>query len=221
VSRRAAGEPVAYLLGHKEFHGLNLAVNPATLVPRPDTETLVEWALDCLKGHRNARVLDLGTGSGCIALALKAARPDCELTAVDRSLEALAVARANGERLGLAVEWLQGSWLAPLVGRQFDLIVSNPPYIASADPHLDALRHEPLSALASGADGLDDLRALCAAAPQHLSPGAWLLFEHGFDQADAVAGLLRQAGLEAVDHRLDLAGHRRCSGGRRPLLTKN
>ncbi|MBB5203344.1 release factor glutamine methyltransferase [Inhella inkyongensis] len=215
VSRRAAGEPVAYLLGHKEFHGLNLAVSPATLVPRPDTETLVDWALEVLAPQTQARVLDLGTGSGCIALALKAARPNWSVFAVDRSPEALAVARANGERLGLAVNWLQGSWLEPVAGQQFDLIVSNPPYIASADPHLEALRHEPLSALASGADGLEDLRQLAQAAPPHLPPGGWLLFEHGYDQADAVAALLTQAGLENVSHRQDLAGHRRCTGGRR------
>ena len=215
VSRRATGEPVAYLLGHKEFHGLNLTVSPATLVPRPDTETLVDWALEVLGTQPEARVLDLGTGSGCIALALKAARPGWHVTAVDRSPAALAVARANGERLGLAVNWLQGSWLEPVTGQPFDLIVSNPPYIASADPHLEALRHEPLSALAAGADGLDDLRALAQAAPPHLRPGAWLLFEHGHDQADAVAALLAQAGLGEIAHRRDLGGHRRCTGGRR------
>lgn len=214
LTQRADEVPLAYLVGHKEFHGLQLAVDPATLVPRPDTETLVEWALESLPPHAGLRVLDLGTGSGCIALALKAERPQWQVSAVDRSAAALATARGNGERLGLAVEWLEGSWFAPLAGRRFDLIVSNPPYIATADPHLAALRHEPLSALASGADGLDDLRALIAAAPAHLQAGAALLFEHGHDQADTVAELLRSHGFQGVAHRQDLAGHRRCTGGR-------
>ena len=212
LRQRADGVPLAYLVGHQEFHGLDLRVSPATLVPRPDTETLVDWALELLPPDRPASVLDLGTGSGCIALALKAARPACALCAVDRSADALAVAFANGERLGLAVAWLHGSWFAPLGSRRFDLIVSNPPYIASADPHLPALRHEPLSALTAGVDGLDDLRHLVAQAAQHLNPGGWLLLEHGFDQADAVADLLRQAGFAAPQHRTDLGGHRRCTG---------
>lgn len=214
LAQRADDMPLAYLVGHKEFHGLQLAVGPATLVPRPDTETLVEWALDALPADAGLSVLDLGTGSGCIALALKAARPQWQVCAVDRSAEALAVARGNGERLGLALECLQGSWFEPLSGRCFDLIVSNPPYIAAADSHLAALRHEPRSALVSGADGLDDLRALIAAAPVHLKPGAALLLEHGHDQADAVAALLRDQGFHGISHRLDLGGHRRCTGGR-------
>ncbi|MBH9575972.1 peptide chain release factor N(5)-glutamine methyltransferase [Inhella proteolytica] len=214
LQQRADEVPLAYLTGQKEFHGLELNVNRATLVPRPDTETLVDWALELLPTEAPCTVLDLGTGSGCIALALKAARPQAQVSAVDRSTAALAQARTNGERLGLAVAWHEGSWFAPLVGQRFDLIVSNPPYIPADDPHLAALRHEPISALAAGADGLDDLRWICAQAPQHLNPGGWLLLEHGFDQADAVADLLRQAGFAPAQHRLDLAGHRRCTGAR-------
>lgn len=215
VQRRTAGEPLAYLVGHKEFHGLRLAVSPATLVPRPDTETLVDWALELLATRpAGARVIDLGTGSGAIALALKAARPDAELWASDASPAALAVARSNGEQLGLAVHWRAGrfgDWFGPLNGERFDLIVSNPPYIAAQDPHLQALSHEPLSALTPGGDGLDDLRRLCGGAPAHLQDGGWLLLEHGFDQADAVAALLKANGFAAPQHRLDLAGHRRCT----------
>lgn len=211
-AQRADGVPVAYLVGHKEFHGLHLAVTPATLVPRPDTETLVGWALEH-PGNALA-VLDLGTGSGCIALALKAARPGWQLTAVDRSAAALQQAASNGQKLGLAVAWREGSWFAPVAGQRFDLIVSNPPYIPDGDPHLAALRHEPLSALAAGPDGLGDLRQLIAQAPTHLAPGGWLLLEHGYDQADAVAALLEKAGFQDIQHRLDLGGHRRCTGAR-------
>lgn len=217
-ARRAAGEPVAYLLGEREFHGLRLQVSPAVLVPRPDTEVLVDWALELLAGALAARtapaVLDLGTGSGAIALAVKHRHPAAQLSAVDASAAALAQARANGDRLGLAVDWLASDWWAALAGRRFDLALSNPPYIAQADPHLAALTHEPLSALASGADGLDDIRRLVAQAPAHLADGAWLLFEHGWDQAGAVCALLTQAGFEQVQSRADLAGTLRCSGGR-------
>lgn len=213
LQRRLDGEPVAYLTGTQEFHGLNLQVTPDTLVPRPDTETLVDWALDLLPNDGPATVLDLGTGSGAIALALAHRRPRAEVHAVDASAGALSAAQANGLRLGLPVHWHLGSWLAPVSDGCFDLIVSNPPYIRDDDPHLPALRHEPRSALTAGADGLDDLRAIVADAPQHLNPGAWLLLEHGWDQADTVAALLRNAGFTAVQHRLDLAGHRRCTGG--------
>lgn len=211
--RRAAGEPVAYLTGAREFFGLTLAVDARVLVPRPDTETLVEWSLDVLAGRDAPAVVDLGTGSGAIALALQSVRPDARVEAVDRSADALAVARANAHRLGLPVRFRQASWLEG-AGR-YDLIVSNPPYVAADDPHLPALRHEPREALAAGPDGLDDLRRIVAHAPAHLVPGGWLLLEHGWHQAEAVRGLLAAAGFGEVGSRADLAGILRCSGGRR------
>lgn len=211
--RRAAGEPVAYLTGEKEFFGLPLKVDARVLVPRPDTETLVEWALDVLRERREPRVIDLGTGSGAIALAIQAQRPDAQVEAVDRSTAALAVAQANAALLKLPVRFRAASWLEG-AGR-YDLIASNPPYVAAGDPHLDALEHEPLEALAAGPDGLDDLRAIVAAAPAHLEAGGWLLLEHGWDQAQAVRGLLAEAGFTDVQSRNDLAGIARCSGGRR------
>ena len=213
-TRRLAGEPVAYLLGEKEFHGLPLQVDARVLVPRPDTETLVDWALDVLQGRDRPTALDLGTGSGAIALALQHARPDAVVDAVDASADALAVARENARRLGLAVRFAQADWLAGAASG-YDLIVSNPPYIAAGDPHLPALAHEPSSALVSGADGLDDLRRIVDDAPAHLAPGGWLLLEHGHDQAAAVRALLAAAGLEAAQSRPDLAGIERCSGARR------
>jgi release factor glutamine methyltransferase len=222
TARRTAGEPLAYLVGEREFHGLRLQVSPAVLVPRPDTETLVDWALDLLAAELASRpayqpgmaVADLGTGSGAIALAIKQGRPEATVTAVDVSREALAVAAGNAQRLGLAVSFLAGNWWAPLSGQCFDLVVSNPPYIAAGDPHLAALQHEPTLALTPGGDGLDALRAIVQGAPPHLRDGGWLLLEHGWDQGDAVAGLLRAAGFEAVSNRLDLSGHVRCTGGR-------
>lgn len=222
LARRAAGEPVAYLLGEREFHGLVLKVAPAVLVPRPDTETLVDWALELLAGPLAGQaapaVADLGTGSGAIALAVRHACPRARLFASDASADALAVARANGERLGLPVHWRQGDWWQPYAAAgvpPLALALSNPPYIAAGDPHLPALRHEPVQALVPpGGDGLAALRAIVAGAPPHLAPGGWLLLEHGHDQADAVALLLRDAGFAAVQHRQDLAGHRRCTGGR-------
>lgn len=214
VARRAAGEPLAYLHGDQEFFGMNLRVTPDVLIPRPDTETLVNWALDVLPGDRACRVADLGTGSGAIALAIASQRPLAEVTAVDLSDAALAVARGNAQSLGLPnVRFAAGSWLAPLAGQRFDLIVSNPPYIRDDDPHLLALAHEPLSALASGADGLADIRAIIAQAPALLARGGWLLMEHGWDQADAVAALLCHAGFGDVQHRHDLGGIARCTGG--------
>jgi release factor glutamine methyltransferase len=215
--RRLAGEPVAYLVGHKEFHGLTFRVDARVLVPRPDTETLVEWALAVLEGVTTPRVLDLGTGSGAIALALQRQRPDAEVLAIDASEEALAVARANATRLGLPVRFAHGHWLDGIDAR-FDLIVSNPPYIAENDAHLPALRHEPRQALVSGPDGLQDLRLLCAQVPARLAPGGWVLLEHGHDQADAVRELLRAAGLQGIQSRRDLAGIERCSGARRAAL---
>ncbi|MCJ0765070.1 peptide chain release factor N(5)-glutamine methyltransferase [Variovorax terrae] len=215
--RRAAGEPLAYLTGRREFFGLALQVDARVLVPRPDTETLVEWSLQVLAGQPGASVLDLGTGSGAIALALKHARPDAQVSAVDASAGALAVAQANAQRLGLEVAFRQGSWLAGTPGR-YHLIASNPPYIAQDDPHLAALGHEPREALAAGPDGLDDLRAIVSQAPAHLHPGGWLLLEHGWDQAAAVRALLAQRGFGAVASHRDLAGIERCSGGQWPAL---
>lgn len=214
--RRLGGEPVAYLLGEQEFHGLRLRVTPAVLVPRPDTEVLVDWGLACLQGMSGVavpRVLDLGTGSGAIALAMAASAPQAQVTAVDLSEDALHVARGNAQSLGLAVRCLQGSWWAPVSNEVFDLVLSNPPYIAGDDPHLLGLQHEPTLALTPGGDGLDAYRHIIAQARPHLAPGAWLLLEHGWDQADAVQALLRAAGFAAVQSRQDLAGHVRCSGG--------
>ena len=216
-ARRAQGEPLAYLLGDKEFYGLSLRVAPGVLVPRADTETLVDWALDVLPAQttpdRPTRVLDLGTGSGAIALAIRSRRPHVSVTAVDASPEALAIAADNARRLHLPLELLAGSWFEPLGTRRFDLIVSNPPYIAEGDPHLPALRFEPIQALTAGRDGLDDLRLIVRQARSHLKPGGWLLLEHGYDQADAVQALLRDAGFSAVSTRHDLAGQPRCTGG--------
>ena len=218
AQRRLHGEPLAYITGHKEFYGLDLQVDKRVLDPRPDTETLVDWALEVLQPQstHSPRVLDLGTGSGAIALAiahsLQAAGRPAQITAVDASTDALDVARSNAARLGLTIDFVESSWLAQVTGR-FHLIASNPPYIASADPHLAALVHEPLQALTAGADGLDDLRQIIAQAPSHLLPGGWLLLEHGYDQASRVRDLLAQRGFSQVQSRLDLAGIERCSGG--------
>jgi release factor glutamine methyltransferase len=217
--RRASGEPLAYIVGSKEFFGLELQVDARVLVPRPDTETLVQWSLDLLlaPGMPTAPdILDLGTGSGAIALAiahsLRTAGRDARVLAVDASADALAVARENASRLGLRLEFLESCWLQPVKG-SFHLIASNPPYIASADPHLAALAHEPLQALAAGADGLDDIRQIIEQAGAHLHPGGWLLLEHGYDQAGRVRELLHQQGFSQVQSRQDLAGIERCSGG--------
>ena len=217
--RRAAGEPLAYVVGNKEFFGLSLQVDARVLVPRPDTETLVEWSLEVLKMPELPpvpRVMDLGTGSGAIVLAiahsLMAAGREAKVTAVDASAEALSVARENSRRLGLRVEFMESYWLAQVSGR-FNLIASNPPYIASADPHLAALGHEPLQALAAGVDGLDDIRQIIEQAPACLLNGGWLLLEHGYNQAERVRGLLARQGFAQVQSRLDLAGIERCSGG--------
>jgi release factor glutamine methyltransferase len=221
LRRRAGGEPVAYLTGWRGFHGLELQVTPAVLDPRPDTETLVDWALEILEGDLGSittpRVADLGTGSGAIALAVARSCPRAELWAVDNSAAALAVAQANGTRLGLPVRWLRGDWWQPLQAPPLHLALCNPPYLGEDDPHLPSLSHEPRSALVPpDGDALADLRAVVAGAPQRLAAGGWLLLEHGFEQADAVVALLTGAGFEAVGHRFDLAGHRRCTGGRWP-----
>ena len=212
VARRLQGEPLAYIAGEHEFCGLALHVGPAVLVPRPETELLVEWALECLGESAQASVVDLGTGSGAIALALKHARPHMQVCASDACPEALDVARANGLRHGLEVEWQLGDWWAALAGRRFALAVSNPPYVAGADPHLAALAHEPRMALTPEGDGLAALRRITQGAPQHLLPGAWLLLEHGHDQGPAVRGLLSAAGFLQAHTRPDLAGLPRCSG---------
>ncbi|OYT92657.1 MAG: protein-(glutamine-N5) methyltransferase, release factor-specific [Burkholderiales bacterium PBB3] len=213
------GHPLAYLLGHQAFYGLDLVVDARVLVPRPDTETLVDWALEVLSTALEAPVIDLGTGSGAIALALKATRADLQVSALDFSEDALTVARANAQRLQLEVNFRQGSWLNG-VAEQFQAIVSNPPYIAAQDHHLAALVHEPLAALASGADGLDDIRTLIAQAPTRLLAGGWLLLEHGYDQAAAVRALLLAAGFTQVQSRQDLAGIERCSGGQWQAASK-
>jgi release factor glutamine methyltransferase len=215
--RRAASEPVAYLVGEKEFYGLPLKVDQRVLVPRPETELLVDWALEVLNGRAAPSVIDLGTGSGAVALALKQARPDARVAAVDRSEGALEVAAANARQLSLDVELRLCSWLAGSHQR-YDLIASNPPYVAQGDEHLAGLRHEPLSALAAGQDGLDDIRVIARQAPESLNPGGWLLLEHGWDQACAVRGLLQAAGFTQVQSRRDLAGIERCTGGNWPGL---
>ncbi|WP_280152843.1 peptide chain release factor N(5)-glutamine methyltransferase [Piscinibacter sp. XHJ-5] len=220
IERRAAGEPLAYIVGEKEFHGLLLTVSPAVLVPRPDTETLVRWALDLLEGPLSAvpspQVVDLGTGSGAVALAVCHACRRADVTATDSSAAALRVAHANARRLGLPVRFVAGDWWHAVRGRRFALALSNPPYIAEADPHLPALRHEPQAALRSGRDGLDAIRCIASAAGKHLEAGGWLLLEHGHEQADAVRSILAEAGLVDLQSRADLAGVLRCSGGRCP-----
>ncbi|MEA9579181.1 peptide chain release factor N(5)-glutamine methyltransferase [Xanthomonas nasturtii] len=207
VQRRQAGEPVAYLTGSRGFWTLDLAVSTATLIPRADTEALVELALERLDQAPGRRVADLGTGSGAIALAIASERPQAQVIATDASAAALAIAQRNADSHRLSnVECRQGSWFGPLAGERFDLIASNPPYIAAGDPHLAQgdLRYEPASALASGSDGLDDIRSIVADAPAHLRAGAWLLLEHGWDQGAAVAELLRTRGFAQVATHQDL-----------------
>jgi release factor glutamine methyltransferase len=209
-ARRAAGEPVAYILGHKEFYGLELAVNPAVLIPRPETELLVDLALD----RNPASVLDVGTGSGAIALAIKRHRPKTRVVATDASAAALEVARRNATRFSLDVDLRHGRWLEPVAGERFEAIISNPPYVVAGDPHLADLQYEPHVAVVGGADGLDGFRVLAREAPAHLLPGGWLLVEHGAGQHDAVRTLLEAAGLETTASWPDLAGIPRVSGGK-------
>jgi release factor glutamine methyltransferase len=217
VSRRAAGEPIAYIVGHRGFHALDLAVTPDVLIPRPETELLVELALQQIAQSGKVEIADLGTGSGAIALALAQARPQARVLATDASAVALDVARGNAQRLGIGnVAFAQGDWCAALGARRFDLIVSNPPYIAENDAHLRSgdLRFEPRAALASGSDGLDAIRVIVRAAPAHLQASGWLLLEHGFDQGAAVRALLRQSGFVEVFSARDLEDRERVSGGR-------
>jgi len=227
VARRKGGEPVAYLVGYREFYGRDFAVSPEVLIPRPETEMLVDIALGKEVGAggtatgaiKNApRILDLGTGSGCIAITLALEIRAAQVSAVDASDAALLVARKNANRLDASLRLLRSDWFGGLSGERFDLIVANPPYIAAEDTHLAAgdLRHEPRMALAGGADGLDAIRRIVAAAPRHLSPGGQLWLEHGYDQADAVRKLLAAAGLCDIEQHRDVAGIVRVSGGRLP-----
>ncbi|MFI8579587.1 peptide chain release factor N(5)-glutamine methyltransferase [Ectopseudomonas khazarica] len=216
LQRRRQGEPVAYILGHQGFWSLDLEVAPHTLIPRPDTELLVESALALLPATPLA-ALDLGTGTGAIALALASERPGWQVTGVDRVEDAVALAERNRQRLQLDnVRFLHSHWFSALAGQRFGLILSNPPYIRADDRHLEQgdVRFEPSSALVAGADGLDDIRAIIQAAPQYLLAGGWLLLEHGFDQAEAVRELLATAGFSEVHSRRDLGGHERISLGR-------
>ena len=217
LQRRLSGEPVAYVLGEREFYGLDFVVTPQVLIPRPDTETLVEAALAHIPQRKSCRVLELGTGSGAIAIAIAKHRPLASITAVDNSQPALDVAGENARRLGADnVQLKLSHWFSALAGEAFDVIVSNPPYIAADDPHLSQgdLRFEPASALVGGRDGLDDIRLIVSAAPAHLVPSGWLLLEHGYDQAEHVAELLRVAGFYEVASVADLAGVMRVTQGR-------
>jgi release factor glutamine methyltransferase len=217
LMRRAAGEPIAYIVGRREFWSLDLEVDADVLIPRPETELLVELALQRIPQNSQVDIVDLGTGSGAIALAIACERPHARVLATDASIAALAVARANAGRLGIGnVGFAQGDWCAALGGRCYDLIVSNPPYIAQADTHLQRgdLRFEPRAALASGADGLDAIRSIVTAAPAHLQPHGWLLFEHGHDQGSAVRGLLAQSRFVEIFTAPDLEQRERVSGGR-------
>lgn len=214
AQRRVLHEPVAYIVGQKEFFGLTLTIDKRVLDPRADTEVLVEWALACAQGLERPSYLDLGTGSGAIALALKSQRPTAEVLAVDASPEALSLAALNAHKLALNVRFLQSNWFTEVQG-PFNVVVSNPPYIEDQDPHLAHLTHEPLQALASGADGLQDIRNIVENAPDFLEQGGWLLIEHGWQQAKAVRGLLEMAGFKQVQSKLDLAGIERCSGGQK------
>jgi release factor glutamine methyltransferase len=214
VVRRAAGQPLAYLVGEAEFRGRVFQVSPAVLIPRPETEVLIELALDKMRALAAPKVVDLGTGSGIVAISLALECPQASIATVDLSQEAIAVARNNAGRLGAKVDFFQGDWFVPLAGQRFDLVVSNPPYVAAGDPHLalNGLPHEPQMALTDGADGLDCIRRIVADAPLHLNSGGWLLVEHGYDQGEACRNLLTAAGFKSASTFPDLAGIDRVSG---------
>ncbi len=216
IAQRSQGVPLAYLTGRKTFYDLDLQVDARVLDPRADTETLVDWAVERVRELTSAAVLDLGTGSGAVGLAIAHQCPQAQVSASDISADALAVAQANAQRLGLRVQFALGNWFTPWTGQRFDLIASNPPYVAEADPHWPGLRHEPRLALVAGPNGLDALRSLVSHASDHLHPGGWLLLEHGHNQADAVQSLLRAQGWQQVQSRLDEAGIRRCTGACTP-----
>jgi release factor glutamine methyltransferase len=215
ISRRAQGEPIAYLTGEREFYGRSFIVTPDVLIPRPETELLVELAIVKLNGIDSPRILELGTGSGCIAISLALALPNATVTAIDISEMALVVARANAAEYGVVIEFLHGDWLAD-VGERYDLIVSNPPYVAAGDPHLcqGDLRFEPALALASGGDGLDSIRGIVGGAGRCLAPNAWLMFEHGYEQAETVGKLLAVSGFRPIESHRDLSGIARLAAGR-------
>lgn len=220
AGRRAAGEPIAYLLGVREFYGRDFVVTPDVLIPRPETELLIDIAKEKLFAADSARILDLGAGSGCIAVTLALELPWAEVTAVDVSPAALAVARRNAARQAAQVEFAASDWFAALPPQRFDFIVANPPYVAAGDQHLDEgdLRFEPRDALTDQADGLSAIRRIVAAAPHWLNPGGWLFLEHGYDQAAAVRGLLEAAGFAGIEQHRDLAGIVRASGGHVPAI---
>jgi release factor glutamine methyltransferase len=216
AGRRARGVPMAYLIEEKEFHGLLLQVTSKVLIPRPETEHLVDWGLEILREHRavcgQPRVIDLGTGSGAIALAIKHSFPAARVEGIDDSSDALQVAKANGARCGLDVSFYPSDWWTETTNLAYHLALCNPPYIAADDPHLGALKNEPRNALTTGGHGLEDLAAVIRSAPLHLQPGGWLLMEHGFDQARAVRQLFHDQGFEQTQTRRDLAGLERCTG---------
>ena len=221
ASRRARGEPLAYLIGEKEFHGLTLLVSPSVLIPRPETEHLVDWGIEILQAFQGRavrpRVIDLGTGSGAIGLAIKHAFPAACVEAVEISAEALRMANANGARLGLDVSFYASDWWAVVASAHaYHLAVCNPPYLAGNDPHLSALFAEPQSALTTGGQGHESASDVIRGAPAHLQPGGWLLMEHGFDQADFIRRLFHEQGFVQIQTRVDLAGRERCTGARLP-----
>ncbi len=219
LERRLSGEPLAYILGKRQFYGLDLIVTPDTLIPRPDTETLVEAALEKILVNKSCNILDLGTGTGAIALAISHIRPHSNVVAVDFSKSALKIAQQNAENLSITnVSFTHSNWFSALKDQKFDVIVSNPPYIETNDPHLAALNFEPISALTSGADGLDDIRRIAQSAMIYLKPQGWLMLEHGYNQAEKVQDLLAENGLTDIKTIQDLGGNDRVTIGKNPLI---